>query len=131
MSLRDRLRPWHALMVAAFVVGSGLSLFRAGDYAFGALFEAVVSGLFAVVVFQFTVGNLWGYAVEYRNAGGRWTDPVFVAPFAVALVLAALVAVWTGEAVAGAWAGFWVFAVAAALLAVSVSFVAGYRNPEA
>ncbi|SDM21638.1 hypothetical protein SAMN04487949_1305 [Halogranum gelatinilyticum] len=131
MSLHDRLRPWHALMVAVFVLGSGLSLFRAGDYAVAALFEAVVSGLFAVVVFQFTVGNLWGYAVEYRNAGGRWTDPVFVAPFAVALALAALVAVWTGEPVSGAWAGFWVFAVAAALLAVGVSFVAGYRNPEA
>ena len=131
MSLQDRLRPWHAVMLIVFVLGTGVSLFRAGSYAFADWFEAVVAGLFVLVLFQFTVGNLWGYAVEYRNAGGRWTDSVFLAPFAVATLVAVGVASTTGEVWTGVWVGFWVFVVAAGVVAAATWFAVGYRRPEA
>jgi hypothetical protein len=118
-------------MLTVFLLGTGISLFRAGSYASEAWFEAVVSGLFALVVFQFTVGNVWGYAVEYRNAGGRWSDSVFVAPFAVATLAAVALAVSTGDVWAGVWLGFWVFVVAAGVVAAGVWFAVGYRRSEA
>ncbi|SEO97656.1 hypothetical protein SAMN04487948_109108 [Halogranum amylolyticum] len=131
MSLQTRLRPWHAVLVAVFLVGTGLSLFRAGDYAFADWFEAVVSGLLALLVFQFTVGNLWGYAVEYYNAGGEWTDPVFLAPFAVATLVGIAVGVWSESLATAAWGAFWVFVVAAGVVAAGAWFVVGYRRPDA
>lgn len=70
MALRDRLRPWHALMLVVFLVGSAGSLHRADTITAGTTFRAVVSGLFGLVPFQFTVGNGWGYAVEYHDTGG-------------------------------------------------------------
>ena len=126
MALRDHLRPWHALMTAVLLVGIGVSLSRAGTVTGETAVRALVSGLFGLVIFQFTVGNAWAYAVEYRNTGGAWTDLPFLVPF-VAAGLAG-VAVWarTGSLGAGAWATFWVFVFAAAVVAVGAWFVAGY-----
>lgn len=130
--LHDRLRPWHGLMLAAFFVGAGVSLVESTpDLAAVSLdraFLAVLSGLFAVVVFQFTVGNVWGYAVEYVNAGGSWTDPPFLAPFALAGVAGVAAGAWTGEVAVGAWAAFWAFVVGSAVVAVGAWVAVGYRE---
>ena len=126
MALRDRLRPWHGVMLAVFAVGTSISLLRAGIVTVETALRAVLSGLLGLVVFQFTVGNVWGYAVEYHNAGGAWTDPPFLAPFVAAGV--AGVAVRTGSAGLGAWVAFWAFVVVAAVVALGAWFVAGYRG---
>jgi len=128
MALRDRLRPWHALMVAVFLIGTGVSLLRTGAVTSGALLRAVLSGLFGLVLFQFTVGNVWGYAVEYHNAGGEWTDLPFLAPFVAAATAGVAVGVGTGSAAVGAWTAFWAFVVVAAVVALGAWFVAGYRE---
>ncbi|WP_248897785.1 hypothetical protein [Haloplanus halobius] len=128
MALRDRLRPWHALMLAVFVAGTIVSLLRADALTVATGFRAVLSGLLGLVVFQFTVGNIWGYAVEYRNAGGRWSDWPFLAPFIVAGVAGVAIGVYTGSVGAGAWAAFWVFVVVAALVAIGTWLVVGYRT---
>lgn len=118
-------------MLAVFAVGAGSSLLRTGSVTVEAGFRAVLSGLFAVVVFQFTVGNVWSYAVEYHNAGGRWTDAPFLAPFAVATVTGVALGVRSGNAALAAWTAFWAFVVAAALVAVGVWFFVGYRGSTA
>lgn len=126
--LADRLRPWHGLMAGAFLVGAAVSLARADAYSPSAAFLAVLTGLFAVVVFQFTVGNVWAYAVEYVNAGGQWTDPPFLAPFAVAAGLGTLTLVTAGDLALAAWVAFWVFVLAAAAVAVGAWVLVGYRE---
>ena len=131
----DRLRPWYLLDVLAFLFGASSTLWRAAD-GFGELavltplaaVTAVASGLFAVVVLRFTVGNLWAYAVEYANAGGQWSDLAFLVPVcgsaaAVLVTYAANSNFW-----AAAWAGFWIFAALAAVVAVVVSFASGYAD---
>lgn len=128
MSLQNRLRPWHALMLAVFLAAGGLTLARADAVTTTTGFEAVLYGLLAVVLFQFTVGNVWSYAVEYRNAGGRWTDAPFLAPFVVAAVAGATVLASSGSLGAAAWTAFWGFVVAAAVTAVVVWLAVGYRD---
>ena len=130
-SLRDRLRPWHALMLAVFLVGAARSI-AASDIGVAGIappdvLRPVVEGLLYVVVFQFTVGNVWGYAVEYRNAGGRWRDPPFLAPFVVTAVAAIATFVVTRDPWAAAGIAFWTFVLCAAVLAVVVEVFAGYR----
>jgi hypothetical protein len=130
MALRDRLRPWHALMVVVFVAGTTTYLLDANSATGGTGVRAVVSGLFALVVFQFTVGNVWGYAVEYHNAGGRWTDLPFLMPFVTAAVAGVVAGVYAGSVLAGAWAAFWVFVLVAAVVAVGTWVVAGYTEAK-
>jgi hypothetical protein len=114
-------------MLAVFLAGTAWSL-RGRPLKPLPVLTAVIGGLFGLVVFQFTVGNLWAYAVEYHNAGGSWTDPPFVAPFAVAVVAGAATYVFLADAAAAAWAAFWTFAVAAGVVAVVVNAAAGYRE---
>ena len=128
MALRERLRPWHALMLAVFLVGTTVSLLRADTVTTGSAMRAVLSGLFGLVLFQFTVGNVWGYAVEYYNAGGSWTDVPFLTPFVVAAGTGVAAAVRTGSVGLGAWVAFWAFVIVAAVVALSAWFVAGYRE---
>lgn len=139
MALSDRLRPWHGLMLLAFLFGAGVSIARrgsAGVFALPDLFVPLLAGLFAVVVLQFTVGNVWGYAVEYVNAGGSWTDLPFLAPFVVGLLTAgAVLLVNPGQFtapvfVAALWTGFWGFVAAAGVIAVVVWFLSGYRDGQ-
>ncbi|MFC6989383.1 hypothetical protein ACFQJD_12950 [Haloplanus sp. GCM10025708] len=131
-ALRSRLRPWHALMVAVFLAGTAVSLWRAGEPLGPALvFGAVLRGLFGLVLFQFTVGNVWAYAVEYYNAGGRWTDLPFVLPFAVAGLAAAAALLVASDLALAAWAGFWTFVVVAGVVAVAAWFAVGYRDAPA
>jgi hypothetical protein len=137
-AIRDRFRPWHLLDVGAFLLGAGGSIRRtvsgfdefASLTAFAAV-TAVVSGLFAVVVLRFTLGNLWGYAVEYVNAGGQWTDLPFLVPVGGGLAAVAVTYAATTSLGAAAWAGFWTFAVAAGVVAVAVSLAAGYSEASA
>jgi len=130
MALRHRLRPWHALMLAVFLVGTAVSLLRADAPTGGAVLRAVLAGLLGLVLFQFTVGNVWGYAVEYRNAGGSWTDLPFLTPFVAAGAAGVGVALRFDSAGVGAWAAFWVFVIVAAVVALGAWFVAGYREAE-
>ena len=129
---RDRLRPWYLLDLAAFIFGAGGSLWRNSSGfetapPLFALVTAIVSGLLAVVVLRFTLGNLWGYAVEYAKAGGQWSDLAFLVPVGSGLAGVAV----TYALGAAAWAGFWTFAVVAGVVAVAVSFAAGYRGTSA
>ncbi|SFR55070.1 hypothetical protein [Halogeometricum limi] len=128
--LQHRLRPWHAVMLAVFLAGAAFSL-RDGDYAPFRVLAAVVAGLFTLVLFQFTVGNLWAYAVEYHNAGGSWTDAPFLAPFAAGGGAGAVTLFYTDSLGAAAWAAFWTFAVVAAVVAGAAWFLAGYRDSAA
>ena len=131
--LSDRFRPWFLLDVAAFLFGAGSTLRRAAD-GFGELaaltplaaVTAVASGLFAVAVLRFTVGTLWGYAVEYANAGGQWSDLPFLVPVGGGLASVVIAYTTTSDLGAAAWAGFWTFVVAAGVIAVAVSLAAGY-----
>ena len=131
MALRDRLRPWHALMVVVFLVGTAVVLLRVERLTTRSVLGAVLSGLFGLFVFQLTLGSVWGYAVEYHNAGGEWTDPPFLAPFVAAGVTGVGVAVRTGSAGVGAWVAFWAFVVVAAVVALGAWVVAGYREAGA
>ena len=145
-ALSDRRRPWYLLDAAAFLFGAVGSIQRAspsvneladlslvaitGVSLFAAV-TAVVSGLLAVVVFRFTAGTLWGYAVEYANAGGQWSDLPVLAPIGGGLIATAATYAVTERLAAAAWAGFWTFALAAGVVAVAVSFAAGYRDSTA
>jgi hypothetical protein len=130
LQLRERLRPWHGVMLVVFVVGASLSLQRAGGVTGETVVRAVLSGLLGLVIFQFTVGNVWGYAVEYYNAGGSWTDLPFLTPFAVAGVAGVATAVYTGSVGAGAWVAFWAFVVVAAVVALAAWVAAGYHEGQ-
>jgi len=131
LHLSDRLRPWHGVMLVVFVAGTGIALLRAGTVTGDTVLRAVLAGLFGLVVFQFTVGNVWGYAVEYYNAGGSWTDLPFLTPFVAAGVAGVALGVHTGSVAAAAWVAFWAFVVVAAVVALGAWFVAGYREAEA
>ncbi|RLM57207.1 hypothetical protein DVK02_05335 [Halobellus sp. Atlit-31R] len=133
---RDHLRPWYLLDAAAFLFGTGSSLWRdtAGfETALTpfALVTAVVAGLFAVLVLRVTVGNLRGYAVEYANAGGRWSDLAFLVPVGGGLAGVVVTYAVTTDLGAAAWAGFWLFVAVAGVVAVAASFLAGYRGSTA
>jgi hypothetical protein len=140
-AVRDRLRPWYVLDVAAFLLGGvgGLRRGTSGTTADlpSAVFDpytavmAVVYGLLAVLVLRFTVGNLWAYAVEYANAGGQWSDLPFLVPVGGGLAAVAITYAATTDLGAAAWAGFWTFAAVAGIVAVAVSFAAGYRDSAA
>ncbi|MFB6196317.1 MAG: hypothetical protein ABEI80_09105 [Haloplanus sp.] len=117
-------------MGVVFVVGTSMTLQRAGSVTGDAVVRAVLSGLLGLVIFQFTVGNVWGYAVEYHNAGGSWTDLPFLTPFAVAGVAGVATAVYTGSVGVGAWVAFWAFVVVAAVVALGAWFVAGYHEGQ-
>ncbi|WP_251341361.1 hypothetical protein [Haloplanus halophilus] len=131
MALRDRLRPWHALMVLVLLAGTGVSLSRAGTVTGETLLRALLSGLVGLVLFQFTVGNVWGYAVEYYNAGGSWTDLPFLTPFGLAAVAGVAAGVRTGSVGVGAWVAFWVFVLVAAAVALGTWLLVGYREAGA
>lgn len=136
MSLRDRLRPWYGLLALTFLVGFGFSLAEVEQIAVNNAMFAVISGLVAVVVLQFTVGNVWAYAVEYANAGGSWTDTPFVLPFVVAgLVAVTVLLVTAGPTTAAVlwaalWSGFWGFVATAAVVALTVRVYTGYREAQ-
>jgi hypothetical protein len=130
MALRDRLRPWHALMIVVLLAGAGVYLMRVDTITRRTALRALVSGLLGVVLFQFTVGNVWGYAVEYRNVGGSWTDLPFLAPFVVAGITGVASGVWTGSPGAGAWVAFGVFVVCAAVTALGTWVLVGYRETD-
>lgn len=146
-SIDDHIRPWHGLMFAAFCLGAGLAA-RDLDTTAGlgpeAVFLPAMQGLLAVVVFQFTVGNVWSYAVEYRNQGGDWTDHTLLAPFVLAGFggLAAVAAALTGPgflatgfrdtvvAVLGTFltGAFWTFVLAVVVVNLAAQVLAGYTN---
>jgi hypothetical protein len=128
MSLHERLRPWHGVLLAVFLAGTALMLWRAESLTTRTALSAVLSGLFGTVIFQFTVGNVWGYAVEYHNAGGQWSDWPFLLPFVAAGGSGVAIAVVTDSVAAGAWAAFWAFVVAAGLVAIGAWLVVGYRT---
>ena len=115
-------------MLAAFLVGGGAYLVRADGVTLGTVPAAVLYALFAVVLFQFTVGNAWAYAVEYRNAGGRWSDLPFLAPVLVGVLSGATVLVTTNSLGAAVWSAFWGFVVVAPVTAVVVWLLVGYRE---
>ena len=131
---RDRFRPWYLLDALAFLLGAVSppevrpeTMLR-GGLSVLVLATAVVSGLLGVLVLRFTLGNAWGYAVEYVNAGGAWTDAPLLAPAAAGVGATAAVYVATANPGAAVWTGFWAFAFAAFAAAVAVSFAAGYRQ---
>ncbi|WP_435184470.1 hypothetical protein [Halobellus sp. EA9] len=130
--LPDEFRPWYLLDAAAFVLGVGTWLRRstrstADLLALDPLALAVsgVSGLFAVFVLRVTLGNVWGYAAEYANAGGQWSDLPFLATIGSGAAAAVLTYGATTSLGAAAWAAFWTFVVAA-LVGVALQFAAGY-----
>ncbi|MBB6645209.1 hypothetical protein [Halobellus ruber] len=132
-----RFRPWYLLDALAFLLGAvshptvrpGAIL---GDGPGSpdpvALVTAVAAGLLGVVVVRFTLGNAWGYAVEYVDAGGSWTDGPLWAPAAAGTVAGVASYAATTNLGAAVWTGFWTFAFAAGAAAVAVSFAAGYRD---
>jgi len=134
---RDRFRPWYLLDITAFLFGAAsLSDGRPAAILRGVqpdtlvLVEAVASGLLGVIVLRFTLGNAWGYAVEYVDAGGSWSDGPLWAPAAAGTVAAVASYAATTNLGAAVWTGFWAFAFAAGVAAVAVSFAAGYREPS-
>jgi hypothetical protein len=134
---RDRFRPWYLLDALAFLLGAvsppGVrpeAMLREGLFSVDSLVlaTAVVSGLLGVIVLRFTLGNAWGYVVEYINAGGAWTDAPLWAPAAAGVGATTAVYAVTTNVGAAVWTGFWAFAFAAFAAAVAVSFAAGYRQ---
>lgn len=128
MSLRDRLSPWHGLVLAVFLTAAGLSLARADALTVVTALTAIIYGFLALVLFQFTVGKVWAYAVEYRNAGGTWSDLPFLVPLIFGGVWGIFAFSATRSLGVAAWAAFWGFAVVAAVTAVAVWLVADYRE---
>ncbi|WP_277555119.1 hypothetical protein [Halobaculum limi] len=120
-----QLRPWHALMLAVFLAGTALQLTRGLDP-----LSAALSGLFGLVIFQFTVGNVWAAAVEYRNAGGRWRDLPFLVPIGLAAFAATTLYAVSENVAVAASAAFWVFVGATAVTAVVVNLVVGYHQGD-
>ncbi|MFW5935037.1 MAG: hypothetical protein ACOCQL_04225 [Halolamina sp.] len=138
MALSDRFDPWHALLVAAFLVGAGGSLLSNTTAGIGVtpVLIAVLTGLlwaFAVYVF---VGTFRNYVASYADGGGSLWDPRFLAPFVVGAIAAGVIAVWqpiehqsAGElAVDALTVGFWAFVIAMAVLLTASYVLAGYRE---
>ena len=115
-------------MLAVFLVGFAASVWRDDPGSGPELLVPVLNGLFAVVVFQFTVGTVRAYAVEYRNAGGQWRDLPFLAPVVAAALSGVAVLAATNSPGTAAWSAFWAFVVVAAVTAVVVRVVVGYRD---
>ncbi|MFB6120254.1 MAG: hypothetical protein ABEJ68_03965 [Halobacteriaceae archaeon] len=112
------------VLAAAFATGAGLSAVEADAVTVATVLSALLSGLGAVFV-------IWApliYVTEHRPEGGPLATAVFLAPLVAAVVAAG--AVWyTGGRVEGTiWAGFWAFVAVVFVIAVSVQFVAGYRE---
>lgn len=128
VSLQDRLGPWRGLLILVFLVAAGLSLARTEALTVVAGLSAVLYGLLAVVLLQFTVGNVWAYAVEYRDAGGAWSDLPFLAPVVFGAGWGVFAFSTTRSLSVAAWAAFWGFAVVAAITAVAVWVLFGYRE---
>lgn len=128
MALHDRLRPWHALLLAVFLLSAGTALLRDGAVTVATALGAILYALFVVVLFQFTVGNARAYAVEYRNAGGRWSDLPFLAPVLVGVLFGVTVLVTIHSLGAAVWSAFWGFVVVAAVTAVAVWLLVGYHE---
>ncbi|MFB6252520.1 MAG: hypothetical protein ABEI27_12705 [Halobellus sp.] len=136
--LPDEFRLWYLLDVAAFVVGVW-TWFRQSSDSVADLLSldpllialATVSGLLAVFILRVTVGNLWGYAVEYANAGGEWTDLPFLATFGIGAAGAIVAYVATSSLGTAAWAGFWTFAFGAVGVGIVVHLATGYREASA
>lgn len=118
-------------MAAVLLLGVAASLWRrAGDPAglgYLTVLAAVTEGLLALVVFRFTVGNVWAYVVEYLNAGGSVTDAPLVLPFVAAGVVGAVAGLVEGVG-AAAWTAFWGFVVAAGVVTVGAWVRTGYRE---
>ncbi|WP_049981958.1 hypothetical protein [Halolamina rubra] len=138
MALPDRFEPWHALLVAAFLVGAAGSLLGSGAAGIAAVdvLTAVLTGLlwaFAVYVF---VGTFRNYVVSYAETDGSLWDPRFLAPFVVGGIATAAVLLWrlfdpeiTGPAITDALTvGFWAFVIAMAVVLTASYVVAGYRE---
>jgi hypothetical protein len=129
VSLRSRLRPFHALLVAVVVCGTAASLWRVRP-AFGpvVVLVAVAEGLLGAVVVQFTVGAVWDYLRAYREAGGSLVDAPVAAPAAAGAGTAVGVYATTGRPGSAAWTAFWAFVVVAAVLALAVQVRVGYER---
>ncbi|SDX85825.1 hypothetical protein [Halobellus clavatus] len=136
--LPDEFRLWYLLDVAAFVVGVWTWLQQSSTPAADLLAldpfvvsVATVSGLLAVFILRVTVGNLWGYAVEYANAGGEWTDLPFLATLGIGVAAGIATYVVTASLGAAAWTAFWAFVFGAIGVGVVVHLAAGYRESSA
>ena len=140
MALPDRFEPWHALLLAAFLVGAGGSLATSIHAGIDpvAVFNAVASGLlwaFAVYVF---VGTFRNYVVSYTETDGSLWDPRFLAPFVVGGIAAVAVLLWrlfdpgiTGPAITDALTvGFWAFVLSMIVMLTASYVVAGYREAQ-
>ncbi len=119
-------------MLAVFVAGAGLSAARNAPFPAGVgvpeLVLFTIEGLFGLVIFQFTVGNVWAAAVEYRNAGGSWRDLPFLAPVGLAGAAGATLYAASGNVGVAASVAFWVFVGATGVIAVAVNVVVGYTE---
>jgi hypothetical protein len=129
VSVRSRLRPFHALLAAVVVCGTAASLWRVRP-AFGpvVVLVAVAQGLLAAIVVQFTVGAVWDYLRAYRDAGGELTEAPVFAPVACAVGTAVGVYATTGRPGSAAWTAFWAFVVVAAVAALAVQVRVGYER---
>ena len=138
MTLRDRVEPWHALLIVAFLVGAGGSVL--GNTAAGVgvmiVLTAVLSGLlWAFTVYVF-VGTFRNYVTSYAETGGSLWDPRFLAPFAVGGVAAAAALGWQLTDAEFAWpmvtdaltVGFWAFVLSMIVMLTASYVVAGYRE---
>jgi len=147
-ALQDRLRPWHGVLFITFCLGAGLSV-RSMD--FGAvgvtgLVFAGLGGLMAVFGVHVTLGTVWGYVDEHRQAGGDLTEPTFLAPFgfaaAVGLVVAGVVAaspplaagrtelLVAQVAYAGLFGAFCAFVLGMGVVTAVLNLRAGYEDAQ-
>jgi len=140
MSLLDRVEPWHALLVAAFLVGTGGSLVggNAAGIAVVDVLMAALSGLlwaFAVYVFVGTVRN---YVASYAETGGSLWDSRFLAPFVVGGIAVVAMLAWrlfdpgiAGLVITDALTvGFWAFVLAMIVMLTASYVVVGYREAQ-
>jgi hypothetical protein len=140
MALPDRFEPWHLLVVAAFLVGAGSTLFPTAGAGIAVvdLLVAVVVGLFWAFGVYVFVGTFRNYVASYAETGGSPWNPRFLAPFAAGAV--ASVAVVIAEpierdslaalAVDALQIGFWAFVLAMAAVLVASYVIAGYREAQ-
>ncbi|KPN29521.1 hypothetical protein SY89_00234 [Halolamina pelagica] len=137
----DRVEPWHALLVAAFLVGTAGSLVggNVAGIAVVDVLTAALTGLlwaFAVYVFVATFRN---YVNSYGETDGSLWNPRFLAPFVAGTLTAVAIVVWepverasTGALIAdGLMVGFWAFVLVMALILTGSYVVAGYREGSA
>ncbi|ADQ66535.1 hypothetical protein C499_02222 [Halogeometricum borinquense DSM 11551] len=134
MSLHNRLRnglhSWNTVVFAVFLAGTAISL-HGRPLELLPVLKSIASGVLGAILFQFTVGNVWGYAVEYRNTGGSVTDRRFLAPFVVAIAAGAVTYAYNATLDAAVWTAFWAFTIMMVLLALGIRFADGYREGAA